>query len=265
MSDFKRARAGRSASGARGKRRKRPVQLALPVPTGWGGARPGAGRKPASGRRNTPHRARPEHQKAHPVLVTLRSAFRPLRSRHVFPTICLAIAEATRREPGRFRVLHFSVHSDHMHLLVEASDEKALSAGIRSVMIRIARSVNVLVSRKGHFWADRWHGRALESPREVRGALVYVFGNFRKHARRAPGRGVDPYSSAVKFDGFRDAPRGREPPLAEGRSHAAMGAEVVVAVPRTWLATTGWRRLGLIGMMESPRGVESAAPHDTSN
>jgi hypothetical protein len=153
-------------------------------------------------------------------------------------------------------VLHFSVHSDHMHLLVEASDERALSAGIRSVMIRIARSVNALVSRKGHFWADRWHGRALESPREVRAALVYVFGNFRKHARRAPGRGVDPYSSAVMFDGFLDAPRRGDPPLAEGRSHAAMGAEMVVSAPRTSLAGAGWRRLGLIGMTESPKGAE---------
>jgi hypothetical protein len=162
-------------------------------------------------------------------------------------------------------VLHFSVHSDHMHLLVEASDERALSAGIRSVMIRIARSVNALVSRKGHFWADRWHGRALASPRAVRAALVYVFGNFRKHARRATGRGVDPYSSAVKFDGFLDAPRRGDPPLAEGRSHAAMGAEVVVAAPRTWLAGAGWRRLGLIGMMESPKREESTAPHDPSN
>jgi hypothetical protein len=191
----------------------------------------------------------------------LRSEFRPLRSQHVFPIICLAIAEATRRTPGRFRVLHFSVQWDHVHLLVEASDERALSAGMRSVAIRIARSVNELVLRKGRLWADRWHGRTLTSPREVRNALVYIFGNFRKHAKRTPGRGVDPYSSAVKFDGFRDVPSGSEAPLAERKSHAAMGAEIVVSAPRTWLAEAGWRRLGLIGTMESPKLAEPRLDH----
>lgn len=239
-------------------RRKRPVQLALPQSSGWGGARPGAGRKPKPGRRNVQHRALAKHHAAHPVLVTLRSTFQPMRSPHVFPTICLAIAGSTRRTPSRFRVLHFSVQRDHVHLLVEASDERALSAGVRSVAIRIARSVNELVLREGRLWADRWHGRALASPRDVRNALVYVFGNFRKHDGRATGRGVDPYSSAVKFDGWREVFRGVEPPLAEGKSHAAMGAEVVVSAPRTWLAETGWRRLGLIGMTERPADAKNA-------
>lgn len=146
-----------------------------------------------------------------------------------------------------------------MHLLVEAGDELALSAGVRSVAIRIARSVNELVMRKGRFWADRWHGRELASPREVRNALVYLFGNFRKHARRTPGRGVDPYSSAVKFDGWREVPKRVDPSLVGGRSHGEMGADVVVSSPRTWLAGIGWRRHGLIGVMESPKSTESTA------
>jgi hypothetical protein len=190
------------------------------------------------------------------VHVTLRAAFRPLRSQHVFPTVCLAIQGATERAPERFRVVHFSVQWDHLHLIVEASDERALSAGVRSLAIRVARYVNQLVMRRGRFWADRWHGRALASPREVRTALVYVFGNFRKHSRHALARGVDPYSSASHFDGWREFRSGRAPPLAGGHSPAALGAKIVVGAPKTWLGGVAWRRFGLLGIDEAPARSE---------
>ena len=243
-----------------GSARSAQVQGELPLPksrTTWGGRRTGAGRKPGVGRRNVAHRARPQHAERHPVHVTLRSAFRPLRSQHVFPTLCLAIRGATLRAPERFRVVHFSVQWDHVHLVVEAKDEHALSAGVRGLAVRIARYVNELVSRKGRFWADRWHGRALTSPRQVRNVLVYVFGNFRKHARRSFGRGVDAYSSAVHFDGFGEFQSGTPPPLATAHSHAALGVHVVVNETRTWLVATGWRRLGLIGIDEKPRATDA--------
>ena len=129
-----------------------------------------------------------------PIRSTSRSGpcFRPLRSQHVLPTLRRAIAGADRRDPERFRITQYSVQYDHIHLLVEASDQQALSSGMRSVAIRIARSVNALVGRRGRFWADRWYGHALTSPRQVRTALVYVLANFRKHSRRRLGPGIDP-------------------------------------------------------------------------
>ena len=42
------------------------------------------------------------------------------------------LAGATRRAPEHFRVVHFSVQWDHVHLIVEASDERALSRGVRA-------------------------------------------------------------------------------------------------------------------------------------
>ena len=134
--------------------------------------------------------------------VTLRSAFRPLRSQHVFPTVCLALRGATERDSRRFRIIHFSVQWDHVHLVVEASDKRALSSGIRSAAIRVALYVNALLRRRGPLWADRWHGRELKSPREVRNALVYVLANFRKHAHARLRPGIDAFSSALYFDGF---------------------------------------------------------------
>jgi putative transposase len=232
--------------------RKPRSQLTLPLKS-WGGPRKGAGRKPANGRSNTPHRARPEHKSAHPLHVTLRARLRPLRSQHVFPTLRLALAQAARRSAA-FRVIQFSVQEDHLHLIVEAADKNALSRGMRGLTIRLARQVNQLLSRKGSLWADRWHGRALTSPRQVRNALVYVLGNFRKHSKRTLGPGVDPFSSAVDFDGWRIASvatlplSGRAPPIARSDPHQS-----AVVAPRTWLARKGWRRRGLIGLEETPR------------
>src|SRR5437879_4806944 len=55
--------------------------------------------------------------------------------------------------------------------------------------IRVARAVNRALNRRGAVWTDRYHARALTSPRAVRNALVYVLMNRRKH--REGERGLD--------------------------------------------------------------------------
>jgi putative transposase len=247
--------------GNRTRRRPRKArQLILAFGSTWGGARKGAGRKRRGERACTPHRARPVHDAAVPVHVTLRTKLGPLRSQLLFPTVRIAMGRATRRNPNLFRIVEFSIQADHVHLIVEAADKRALSSGVRSVTIRIARYVNDLLRRKGPVFADRWHGRALKSPREVRRALVYVLGNFRKHARRAMAPGVDPYSSAPWFDGFHPSKEGlrfavRAPPLA------GECLRLPVAPARTWLLHVGWKRHGLIGANEAP----SPAPVKSSS
>jgi putative transposase len=170
----------------------------------------------------------------------------------VFPTVCLAIRGATERDPKRFRIVHFSVQWDHVHMVVEASDKRALSAGIRSVSIRIARYVNDLLRRRGQLWADRWHGVELTSPRQMRNALVYVLANFRKHSRKRLSSGVDAFSSALRFDGWRGFARGAALPRAGPPIHSAMARHIVVTESRTWLGASGWRRAGLIRVSEAP-------------
>jgi hypothetical protein len=164
----------------------------------------------------------------------------------------LAVKGATRRDEKRFRIVQFSVQWDHVHLVVEASDKQALSSGIASVAIRIARTVNELVRRRGRLWADRWHGRELTSPRQVRNALVYVLANFRKHAKKRLGAGVDAFSSALHFDGWQVDAGGSPLPRAGPRVHGAMAQHVVVSKTKTWLAGVGWRRCGLISVNETP-------------
>jgi putative transposase len=217
---------------------KRQAQLALSFSSTWGGARKGAGRPPIPGRRRpTLHRARPEHRKAIPVHVTMRArvGLGSFRSPRVFAAVRSALAAASGE---RFRIIHFSVQSDHLHLIVEANDTRTLARGLLGIAIRVSRRVNRALGRKGPVWGDRYHARSLATPSEVRAGIVYVLMNFRKH-RPADRRPFDACSSAHWFDGFREPiPRGSEPSPASR--------------PTTWLLRTGWRRLGLISSRESP-------------
>jgi hypothetical protein len=136
-----------------------------------------------------------------------------------------------------FRVVHFSVQRDHVHLLVEADVPDRLARGIQGLAIRAARACNRALGRRGAVWGDRYHSRMLATPREVRNALVYILANVKKHI---PGtRGMDPRSSARWFDGWR-------------RKVATTGPSPV-ARACTWLARVGWRRHGLIDLEEAPR------------
>src|SRR5438105_3119452 len=177
------------------------LQLELPARPTWGGRRRGAGRKRMPGRRpGVPHCSRPRHTASYPAHVTLRSVagLTCLRARSVFPVVRAALALASRRG---FRVVQFSVQENHVHMLVEADDAAAFTHGARGLTIRAALAVNRALGRRGPVWDDRYHVRALATPRAVRHALVYVLMNRRKH-REASGA-VDPCSSAPWFRGWR--------------------------------------------------------------
>jgi hypothetical protein len=190
------------------------------------------------------HDRRPGHEARNPVLVTLRAArgAPSLRSHRVFRAVRGALARASS---GAFRVVHFSVQQDHLHAIVEADGRAALTKGMRGLAIRIALAVK-RATGGGKLWGDRYHARALASPREVRNALVYVLLNFRKHLRAAPG--VDPYSSGPWFDGWARSPR-------------TLGGSPAAVTARTWLAAVGWRRAGgTIRLDETPRAPSLTAP-----
>jgi putative transposase len=90
-----------------------------------------------------------------------------------------------------FRLVHFSVQRDHLQLLAEVSDRRALSRGMQGLTIRVAKVVNRRLGRSGRVFADRYHARALTTPREARWALRYVLSNARKHGRGIPSGFVD--------------------------------------------------------------------------
>ncbi len=138
-----------------------------------------------------------------------------------------------------FRVVQFSVQRDHVHLIIEAHDADVLSRGVRGLAIRLAHAVNRALHVRGRVWGDRFHSRELASPRAVRNAIVYVLMNAKKHGARVAS-GVDTFSSAPWFDGF------------AARISPSEDSPTVFAA-RTWLASVGWRRRGLIALGERPR------------
>jgi putative transposase len=219
----------------------KPHQQELTFRT-WGGKRKGAGRKPKVGRARVSHCSRPEHKKQHPVHVTLRAARRlpSLRKQAVFMAIRRAF---TRTARAWFRLIHYSVQADHIHLLVEADDKVSLSRGLSGLAIRVARAVSRHLRRRGPVLSDRYHARALATPREVRRGIVYVIQNFQKHVHDAGG--FDACSSAWWLDGWRRPPSCHPPGEESGLPP--------VQAPETWLASKGWKLLGLIESSEGPK------------
>jgi REP element-mobilizing transposase RayT len=203
-----------------------PAQIPLALKTkAWGGYRAGAGRKP-SRESGASHLARPELSRHHPVHTTLRVAHGcwNLRSRRALLALQGAF-EGGRNRFG-FRLIHYSVQGNHVHLIVEASDKQSLSRGMQALTIRMARALNRMMQRRGSVFADRFHAHVLRSRREVAHALRYVFGNFAHHARtwgaQIRASFCDPFSSVAWFA-------------------AEVPEDAPVAAPGTWLLRVGWR------------------------
>ena len=220
------------------------MELPLAKPKGTrGGKREGAGRpRTLPGPKRLPHRRRAFHEGREPAHVTLKvvSGLPSLRRSDLAMEIGGGIRAATkhfgRTRPG-FRVVEFSIQANHLHLVVEAGSTRTLARGVQGLGIRIARAVNRVLGRKGQVIADRYHARALSTPREVRNALVYVIQNWRHHEPEADG--IDSRSSGRWFTGWRGTPPAPKLPSP-------------VARPKTWLLRIGWRRHGLIGAREAP-------------
>ena len=151
---------------------------------------------------------------------------------------------------GGFRICHFSVQRDHLHLVVEADSKVALSRGMQGFAIRVAKGNNRFLGRTGRVFDDRYHAQVATNPRQARNILSYVILNGRKHGEHRRRQlhwsvtYVDPYSSACYFDGFT---RNIGPPAGSPGDEGAP-----VARAQTWLLRTGWRRHGLIPPDHTP-------------
>ena len=83
-----------------------------------------------------------------------------------------------------FRIVEYSVQSNHVHLVVEAHDRRELSRGMQGFGIRLAKNLNLRLARTGRVLEDRYHAHALKSPTETLRALRYVRQNTHLHAMR---------------------------------------------------------------------------------
>jgi len=222
------------------------MQLQLEFST-RGGVRAGAGRRRRPENAGLqPHEPRKAFKKAVPVHATMR-AKRGAPSMRSQVVIGVVVAEIARASAKGFRVLHYSVQTDHLHLVAEAEDGARFSRGMQRLASRIAMGINALVSRRGQFWRERYFRTDLKTPRQFRNALVYVTFNFRKHSRGMEKR-VDLFSSAPWFEEWSI----RSEPLEALRARAGPSP---VARAKSWVARIGWRKHGRIHPVESPRSA----------
>jgi Transposase IS200 like len=265
-----------------GRPRKRHVQTELPKvdKNGQfrGGRRRGAGRPKRGVRASEKHEVRPRISAYQPVHVVMRASSKigSLRQRSIFRAILEASfaafihdehavtrpsrSAATAKVSRAFHIVHISIQRTHIHLIVEASDRHTLATGMQAFGISAAKHINATIRdgtgarRRGSVFTDRYHARILSTPTQVRNCIAYVLNNWRHHGDdrerlRNPWR-VDPYSSALAFDGWKErggemyrVPRGYTGPM--------------VWKPQTWLLRVGWRMRGLISVDEIPgRGDE---------
>ena len=159
------------------------------------------------------------------------------------PEVRRAVFRAMEESAGRFGmgVVHFSILGNHLHMIVEASDQMALSKGMAGFKIRLARALNVLWGRRGRVWAGRYFAQLVRSPRVMRNALLYVLNNARRHGVRLGRDVVDPFSSGRWFSGWLEGDLSLVAPL-----HSP------VVEPRYWLLREGWWHAGLISLYAVP-------------
>ncbi len=161
---------------------------------------------------------------------------RNLRAGNVYKMVYKAFCHACTRF---FRIVHYSVQGNHIHLICEAANKRALARGMQGFTIRVAKGLNRIMGRSGQVFADRYHPEQITSPRYARNALLYVLNNARRHSDRTGDREamqrtfVDPCSSSAHFDGWKRECRKYVPPPDDGPAP--------VAPAQTWILTKGWR------------------------
>jgi REP element-mobilizing transposase RayT len=152
-----------------------------------------------------------------------------------------------------FRIVHLSIQSNHVHLVVEAESKLALARGMQAFQTSASRRLNAVDRdrkgrvRRGSVFPDRYHLEVVTTPTHARHTLAYVLNNWRRHSEdRTPSTEawlLDRYSSAVTFTGWTERfnwvlPDDYEP--------------LPVVRPQSWLLREGWKLGGKLSIYEVP-------------
>jgi putative transposase len=157
---------------------KKAKQLNLNLHKGKrGGRRPGSGRKRIHSQ-GVAHRSREKVKKTTPLHINFKIQKGGLRSKSILKFLKHAILKA--RHQG-LHITHFSLQTNHVHLMVEAYNNQILSQGMRSLLISFSKKLNFYWKQQGQVMKERYHLHVLRTLRETQNALKYVLQNDSKH------------------------------------------------------------------------------------
>ena len=88
----------------------------------------------------------------------------------------MALAKAIFNARLYFSVLHYSLETNHIHLIVEAENNDALEKGMRSFTATMVKSL-----KKGKLQDERYHLHVLRNPQETKNVFRYVLLNHCHH------------------------------------------------------------------------------------
>lgn len=143
-----------------------------------GGRRPGSGRKRIHSK-GVSHRERETINHKTPLHINFKYKI-TIRSENFKKILERAIGNALQKD---LLITHYTIQSNHVHLIAEAPDNKSLSRGMKSLTRTIVKLLN-----KGSIQIERYHLHVLKSQAETNNALEYVLLNDIKHTGRMDKR-----------------------------------------------------------------------------
>lgn len=153
-----------------------------------GGKRRGSGRKRIHSR-GVAHRIREKVSGRTPLHVNFKYRS-SIRNKQTLRLLKRAIHNA--RLQG-LKIIHFSLQSNHVHLIIEADTNSTLSRGMRSLTITMAKGL-----RLGSIQIARYHLHVLRTLKETRNAVHYVLFNQQRHDKKKNSE-VNDYSSLLSL------------------------------------------------------------------
>jgi REP element-mobilizing transposase RayT len=138
-----------------------------------GGRRPGAGRKRIHSK-GVSHLKRETVTKRTPQHINFKFNCN-IRNKDTLKLLKRSIQNAQKMG---LRIIHFSMQSNHIHLITEAENNEILTKGMRALTVTFSKGLN-----KGRVQQERFHLHELKTLREIKNAVQYVLFNEQKHTR----------------------------------------------------------------------------------
>jgi len=212
-------------------------QLEFKKVKGWGGKRGGAGRPNRTGLVSHGKRQPVDLKKPLHITLKLKKGVASLRSKQALKDFRFAVGQA--KNFGLY-VIHFSLQSNHLHMIVEAKNSDCLAAGMKSLSGRLGKAIRKTVGGSGAVFSGRFHMHLLKSPTEMKRALEYVLLNTSKHFKLIEH--IDDFSSGYAFKEWRALIGRRFGDLIEEQLKRLPHEPTELSEARSWLCRVGWMR-----------------------